>query len=167
MAALAGIVLLGHSDSLRDGVPKWLRCEIPVIPWELASVRGHPLMTGQAAEERRELLQLPRWASLKWLANTAGLVDLKYPPSGSSGCVDLLQKSVRVKQARGSNVTQLDMDALLPDAVLRMLTFRSRDEAKRRALVLFFVTWDPAYGMRFYKARFCALQQACCTIVNV
>ena len=138
-----------------------------MIPWELVSVRGHPLVPDQTPEDRRALLQLPRWASLKWLANSAGLLDLKYAPSGSSECVGLLQKSVRVKQVQGADVSELDMEALMPDAVLRMLTFRSRDEAKRRALVLFFVTWDPAYGMRFYKARFCALQQACCTIVNV
>lgn len=109
-------------------------------------MRGHPLVPDQTAEDRRKLLDSPRWAYLKWLANAAALLDLKYAPSGSSECVGLLQKNVKVKQVQGANVSELDMEALMPDAVLRMLTFRSRDEAKRRALLLFFVTWDPAYS---------------------
>jgi hypothetical protein len=142
----AGVILLVNSASLRAGVPKWLRCEVPEVPWELASVRGRPLVPEQTVEDREKLLQLPRWASLKWMANDAGLLDLRYPPSGSSECVGLLQKSVEVKQAQGAHTSDWEVETLMPDAVLRILTFCAKNEAKRRALLLFFVTWDPAYG---------------------
>lgn len=104
-------------------------------------------MPSKTEEDRRKLLQMRRWAPLKWLVNPhTCLLDLKYPASGSNDCVGLLQKSVHVQQAQAAAVSELDMEALMPDAVLRMLTFTNPDEARRRALLLFFVTWDPAYG---------------------
>jgi hypothetical protein len=140
------VILLVKSTSLRAGVPEWLECEVPVVPWELVSVCGQPLAPDQTADDRRKLLHSQRWAHLKRMVDSAGLLDIKYPPAGASECVGLLQKGVEVKQPTGFNVSDLEADSLLPDAVLRMLTFSSRDEARRRALLLLFVTWDPAYG---------------------
>lgn len=149
----AEVVLVCDDDSMRPGVPAWLRCPMLVVPASLARAHGQPVVADVSSAQRtvgRQLtLASKRWVRIRDALSADGWIDLQGPPRGASACVDLLETGTRVREMQGQAAGAAGAAAVtgLPDdTVMRMIMFSSPEEAARRALLLFLLTWDPLYG---------------------
>lgn len=153
----AEVVLIGDDDHVRSGFPLWLGCPLMIVPASLARAQGQPCASDvppdRRAAQRNLALAAPHWRSACDLLSAGGWVELEGPARGVSECVELLEKGTRVRemhaqvQATGGAAGSAAMTTLPQDTVMRMVMFSSPEEAARRALLLFLLTWDPFYGM--------------------
>lgn len=150
------MVLLVTHENPRPGIPVWLGCSVLTVPAALARAQGEPVESDVSVSERamlrKSVLESRPWTPVQDLLSEDGWVELQGPPRGAWDCVALLESGTRVREMQAqAHVSQgsagaAAIAALPDDTVMRMVMFSSPEEAARRALLLFLVTWDPFYG---------------------
>eukprot|EP00892_Ulva_mutabilis_P003037 jgi/Ulvmu1/12734/UM095_0039.1 len=144
------VVLICDDAEPRPGVPMWLECPILVIPASLARAHGKPVTADVPIHERtanrQHVLANKRWIRVRDMLSADGWIDLKGLPQHAPDCVSLLESDTRVREMQAAGAEHDAAVAALPEhTVMRMIMFSSPEEAARRALLLFLLTWDPLY----------------------
>jgi hypothetical protein len=150
------VALVGDDAGFWPRVPAWLKCGIPVVPHSLLCVSAsddltHRRESAKGSRERREerVAIAEAWPGALELLTHDGWIEVESQPRTAIECVSLLETGTRVREMQApvaADQREVDLTAVDMSAVLRMVLFASTQEAARRALLLFLVTWDPLYG---------------------
>lgn len=161
---LADMILLCDNHHPRPGIPVWLGPHVMTVPAALTRFEGQPVeadvTAAQRASVRRAVLESRPWTAVQDLLSKDGWIDIQGPPRGAWECVALLESGTRVREMQaqahtaGGAAGVAAIAALPDDTVMRMIMFNTPEEAARRALLLFLLTWDPFYGMLLLRHSF-------------
>lgn len=150
----AEMILLCGSHHPRPGIPAWLGCRVMAVPAALARYQGQPVeadvTVAQRTSLRRAVLESRPWTAVQDLLSEDGWIDIQGPSQGAWQCITLVESGTQVREMQAQAHAAAGVAAiaaLSDDTVIRMIMFSTPEEAARRALLLFLLTWDPFYGM--------------------
>ena len=156
----AEVVLVASDSASRPHIPTWIGCRIAVIPHSLCSypcacpdpdadsadirVDAASSDASVSCREGPEPPCRPAWFTDTHLVQRDGVAHLRCEPLGSPDCLQLLEHDTDSHDLIAAN-DRLGADVAEDDA-LRLFTFANVAEARRRAVLLLLLTYDPMLG---------------------
>jgi hypothetical protein len=149
------VVLVAPDSSVRPHLPAWLSCHITVVPHALCDFDSEEAPTRQDSEtltstfcEPNDALQHrshPDWfTDTQVLDAHSGRAHLASAPLGAADCLQLLERGTTscdlIASANGVAADVAESDGL------RSFAFADTAEARRRAVLLLLLTYDPMLG---------------------
>lgn len=129
-----GVLIVSTDNACAPALPRWLGCEVPVVPASQCCCDGAPVLHPLRSD-----------APLTAEQPAGARTELLCQPLPATELLRLLEVDTVIRV--------MDVDArdghyrdLADDLVLRMVRFRSHEEAARRAVLLLAMSWDPWLG---------------------